>query len=336
MKGTVVRFYRARGFGFIKPDDGGKRVLAHYEDVVTDDEWPYIQAGTEVEFKLVDKNGKRKAENVTLVGGEKIPQWLPNDSDRVANDDDVFRGTIKFFDGRKGWGMIVPDDEITWEGVSTTDGVYFSRDNIITTGERKGKVLSLPRGLKVTFKVYKDKKKSLGAHELQKEDGTPLEYEERKRGGRGRKRKRGKRNKKSAKKAKVVRKTKEELLEEREIDEEENLYTGAVKFYDMEKEYGFISIEDAITFNGNTVKDAIYVLKDDIVCRSEEVGLNEGKKVVFKVYKDSKGLGACEVQNEDGSAIIFEQEDAQTEEVEEEPAAEGVVKRRRSTRITNK
>jgi len=339
MKGSVIRFYRARGFGFIKPEEGGKRVLVHYADLVTDDEWPYIKRGTEVEFELEDAKGKRKAKNVTLVGGEKIPLYLPENSDRVANDDDVFSGTIKFFDGRKGWGMIKPDEEIAWEGVTESDGVYFARPAIISTGGGKGMVLSLPPGSKVTFKVYKDKKKSLGAHELQNEEGNPIEYQVKneRRGGKGRKRKRNRKggDKKRAKKAKVV-KTKEELLEEREIDEEENLYTGSVKFYNIEKEYGFIAIEEAITFNGATAKDSIYVLKEDIVCRSEEVGLNEGKKVVFKVYKDSKGIGACEVQNEDGSPIVFEQEEPQSEEEEKEAAPQPVVKRRRSTRITKK
>merc|ERR1719499_804353 len=190
-------------------------------------------------------------------------------------------------------------------------------------------VLSLRPGTKVTFKVYKDKKKSLGAHEVQNEDGNPFEYEVRKARG-DRKRKRSSRKRGSRKKAKVPKKSKEELLEEREIDEEENLYTGAVKFYNSNKEYGFITIEEEITFNGATAKDAIYVLKEDIVCRTEEIGLNEGKKVVFKVYKDSKGIGACEVQNEDGTAIVFEQEEVQSAEEVPEEASEPEVKRRRS------
>jgi len=341
MKGTVIRFHRTRGFGFIKPKKGGKKVLVHYADIVTDDKWPFIKRGTEVEFELVEKddNGKRKAKKVTLVGGDKIPIHIPNNPDRIANDDDIYTGTIKFFERRKGWGMIIPDGKITWQELTATDAVFFARDAIDATGAAKGMVLSLRPGTKVTFKVYKDKKKRLGAHNLQNEEGKPLEYEVRKgrsRGGRKRRRRSGKGR--DRKRAKVVKKTKEELLEERVIDEEQNLYTGTVKFYSTGKEYGFISIEDEITFNGATAKDAIYVLKEDIVCRSEEVGLNEGKKVIFKVYKDSKGIGACEVQNEDGTPIVYEpEEDAQSEEQEaeeevKEPTPEPVVKPRRSSR----
>merc|ERR1711920_626242 len=109
-------------------------------------------------------------------------------------------------------------------------------------------VLNLRNGKKVTFKVYKDKK-GLGAHELQNEDGNPLEYEERKRKGKKRKRTAKKNGNKPTKKAKVVRKTKEELLEERELDEED------------------------ITFNGVTATEKVYVMKEDIICYSDEVGL---------------------------------------------------------------
>jgi len=319
MKGTVVRFYRKRGFGFIKPKGGGKQVLVHWSKLVTDDKWPYIQRGTEVKFKLVEKdeNGKRSAENVTLANGKKIPIYVPKSSDRVSNDDDVYSGVLQFFDYRKGFGMVKPEEDITWEDVTVTseDALYFSREAIMSTGAGKGMVLNLRNGKKVTFKVYKDKK-GLGAHELQNEDGNPLEYEERKRKGRKRKRTAKKNGNKPTKKAKVVRKTKEELLEERELDEEETIYTGTVKQYRADKEFGFISIDEDITFNGVTATEKVYVMKEDIICYSEEVGLKPGTSVMFKIYKDSMGLGACEVHNDDGTPITYEPE--------EEPAEESV------------
>jgi len=49
-------------------------------------------------------------------------------------------------------------------------------------------------------------------------------------------------------------------------------------------------------------------MKEDIICYSEEVGLKPDTSVMFKIYKDSMGLGACEVQNADGTPIIFEPE----------------------------
>jgi len=111
---------------------------------------------------------------------------------------------------------------------------------------------------------------------------------------------------KTAPKVVGEKKTKEELLKEREVDEEEKMYTGTVKFYRLVQNYGFISIDEEISFKGLTAKGRIYVSKDDIVCSSEEVGLDRNLKVIFKLYKDSMGIGAYDVQNEDGTPIIFE------------------------------
>jgi len=342
MKGTVVRFYRSRGFGFIKPKGGGKQVLMHWSEMVTDDKWPSIKKGTEVQFKLVEKdaNGKRSATKVTLANGKKIPIYVPENPDRIMNDDDVFSGVIKFFDYRKGFGIIKPDEEITFEGATTKDGVYFPRESIVSTGAGKGMVLNLRNGVRVTFKVYKDKK-GLGAHELQNEDGNPLEYEERKKRKGGKKRKRtGKKNgkKKPTKKAKVVKKTKEELIEEREMDEEETMYTGTVKSYQAEKEFGFISIDEEIAFNGLTASEKIYVMKEDIICYSDEVGLTPGTNVMFKIYKDSMGLGACEVHNEDGTPIIYEPEvEAETDaSAESKPVATKAKKKTAKKKVVKK
>jgi len=340
MKGTVVRFYRSRGFGFIKPAEGGKNVLVHWSNLVTDDKWPYVKRGTEVEFELVEKdeNGKRSAKEVTLVGGEKIPVF--ESSDRVSNDDDIYSGTVKFYDFRKGFGVIKPEEEITWNDVTSDDGIFFRRDAIVSTGAAKGMVLNLRRGTKVTFKVHSDKK-GLGAHELQNEEGEPLEYEPRKprKGGQKRKRtakKGGKKPKKKRKVAPTPRKTKEELLEERKIDEDENLYTGTVKSYNKEKEFGFITIDEDITFDGVTAKEKIYVMKEDIVCSSDEIGLNLETKVIFKIYKDSMGLGACEVQNEDGSPINFETEESPKPEIDEPEKEESPVKKPKTKKKTTK
>merc|ERR1719350_1328870 len=109
-------------------------------------------------------------------------------------------------------------------------------------------------------------------------------------------------------KVKTKRKSKEELIEERETDGSDNTYTGTVKYYKAKKEFGFISIDEEINFKDLSAKDKIYFMKEDITCESETIGVKKDAKVIFKVYKDSMGLGAMDIMNEDGTPIVFEDE----------------------------
>merc|ERR1712060_253281 len=255
------------------------------------------------------------------MGGEAIPVFTKPYEDREVNEDEVFVGAIKFFDGRKGFGFVEPDQEISCREVTSGDGLFFKRDSFITVNAGKGMMLKVTDGMRVSFKVYKDKK-GLGACEIQNEDQTPIEGEPRKEkqgGGRKRKRKGGDGNKKASKK---VKKTKEELIEEREIDEEETSYIGTVKYYNPEKEFGFIKITEDITFKDKTVKEKIFVMKEDIVCYADEVDLIPESEVMFKVYKDSKGLGACEVMNSDGTPLTGKVDDEPEAEMVKEPSPE--------------
>merc|ERR1712083_612522 len=49
------------------------------------------------------------------------------------------------------------------------------------------------------------------------------------------------RRKRKQKKSVTIRKTKDECIAERELDEEDNIYSGTIKF--IKKGYGFINIE---------------------------------------------------------------------------------------------
>jgi len=330
VKGTVMRFFRGRGFGFIKPEEG-KEVFVHWDDLITDDHWPFVERGTEVEFLIVEEEGKPAAKEVTLANGEKIPIFTKPYEDREVNEEETFKGAVEFFDGRKGFGFVKPDEEITWTDTASGEGLFFSRDALLATNTGKNMILRVKNGLRVSFKVYKDKK-GLGACQVQNEDETPLSCEPRKEGSRKRKR-RGDGNKKSAKKAK----TKEELIAEREIDDDENIYTGTVKYYNSDKEFGFITINEEIKFKDTMVKEKIFVMREDIVCSTDEVGLTADSEVMFKIYKDSKGLGASEVMNIDGTPIEYNAKDKEAEvEAVKEASPEAVKPKKRTARKSKK
>ncbi len=62
-KGIVKFFNTSKGFGFIKPDDGGKDVFVHANDIGGAD----LQEGTKVEFEIVDGRKGPQASNVRVV-----------------------------------------------------------------------------------------------------------------------------------------------------------------------------------------------------------------------------------------------------------------------------
>merc|ERR1712048_789839 len=98
----------------------------------------------------------------------------------------------------------------------------------------------------------------------------------------------------------------------REVNEE-TIFTGTVKFFAGKDGYGFIVPDEEVEFMGVTAtadaeaeEGGLYVAREDVVFADGSApNLNYGTKVQFQVYKSEKGLGACSVQNEDGTAYEY-------------------------------
>merc|ERR1711920_490176 len=146
-------------------------------DIVSDEQWPSLKKGMEVQFVLNKSDSKgAKAEKVKLPGGKKV-SCEPDD--REVNEETIYTGTVKFFAGQNGFGFIIPDEEIEFSGETiTTDaeteegGLYVAREDIIFA---ENSAPNLNYGTKVQFLVYKNEK-GLGACQVQNEDGTAYEY----------------------------------------------------------------------------------------------------------------------------------------------------------------
>jgi CspA family cold shock protein len=67
MRGTIIR-KRSEGYGFIKPDDGGKDVFFHATSVV-DVTFDELQEGDTVSFDIEQGDKGPAATNVTRVAG---------------------------------------------------------------------------------------------------------------------------------------------------------------------------------------------------------------------------------------------------------------------------
>ena len=64
--GTVERFMDEKGFGFIKPDSGGKDVFVHHS-AIGGSGFKSLSQGQRVEFDLVQDPKGPRAENVRTV-----------------------------------------------------------------------------------------------------------------------------------------------------------------------------------------------------------------------------------------------------------------------------
>lgn len=64
--GTVKWFNDAKGFGFIKPDDGGEDLFAHFS-AINMGGFKSLKEGQKVSFEIVDGQKGKQAGNIQTV-----------------------------------------------------------------------------------------------------------------------------------------------------------------------------------------------------------------------------------------------------------------------------
>ena len=104
----VVKFFNAhKGFGFIQQDQGGEDVFVHISAVERAG-LEGLAEGQQVKFTLVDRGGKVSASDLEAVG-DVIPVEKKEAPQRQLTGERA-TGTVKFFNGMKGFGFITRDD----------------------------------------------------------------------------------------------------------------------------------------------------------------------------------------------------------------------------------
>jgi len=192
-KGTVVKFFKRRGFGTICPEgkDATKKedlVFVHWRQIQSSDEWPSLNDGQVVEYYLGEKTNPRKpsqkifAAKVTGEGGNPVSQT----DDRVFPDrSQRFQGVVKFFDARKGFGFVKPKEDFCFDEqdfVAKKAGIYVCREDI-KTADSVDTSPSLKDKAEIEFTLYKKTDVGSGkskycAGDVTKVGGEPLTAED--------------------------------------------------------------------------------------------------------------------------------------------------------------
>mgnify|MGYP003673585590 CR=1 FL=1 len=114
--GTVKFFNAQKGFGFIVQDGGGEDVFVHISQVERAG-LKGLAEGQTLRFSLVDRGGKVSASNIQIEGdlievpaGGGASREERGGPPRRELTGEKATGTVKFFNGSKGFGFIQRDD----------------------------------------------------------------------------------------------------------------------------------------------------------------------------------------------------------------------------------
>lgn len=167
-RGTVKFFNAQKGFGFIVREDGGEDVFVHISAVEAAG-LTGLADGQPLEFTLSERNGRVSATELKIDGeplpvSERAPreprdggfERRPPMRERAApvSNGERVDGTVKFFNGTKGFGFIQRDD-------GAPDAFVH-----ISAVERAG-FANLNEGQRVSFELEEDRRGKQAAVNLQ-------------------------------------------------------------------------------------------------------------------------------------------------------------------------
>ena len=164
--GTVKWFNGQKGFGFIQPDDGGNDVFVHISAVERAG-MSSLNEGQKLAFTLTDRNGRISATDLVIEGeilepkprsfedrGPPRERGAGGGFDRTPSDGTRYEGTVKFFNGQKGFGFIQRDD-------GAPDAFVH-----ISAVERSG-LHDLAEGQRISFELEMDRRGKQAATSIQ-------------------------------------------------------------------------------------------------------------------------------------------------------------------------
>jgi len=293
--GTVSFYHKQKGFGFIDCSDrsvapNGK-VFVHWKNIESDDRFPFLVEGLDVEFSVLKVRDMRfrdiwtlRANNVTLVGGTRIS--LQDDIDAqtkrfVGGQHLRYTGRLKFFNPRRGFGYVEIHDGYDIDPSVPSDL------RVLTAEVNAGGMQPMQmQDIEVEFGIFSETGGRRGdyfVYNMTLPGGHPL--------------------------------TRDALENRTSIGS--GTFSGEVAFWNLRGNYGFIRIRPGQNLHPRVVakleemqrvaeararqrgkelskEKLLYFRRPD--CHSGFVPRG-GARVTFQVYIDDKGAGACDVHD---------------------------------------
>lgn len=180
--GTVTFYQKWRGYGFIEPTQKGliptEKVFVHWKAIESEDRFPCLTQGLEVEFGLSSHKDWQKgintlrATNVTLAGGGGIS--LQDDLDAkdktfVGGQFLRYTGTLKFFSPRHGFGYVAMDEGYDVDP-SVPSNLRVDREEVNAGGQSPSHMQGIP----VEFGIWRTEQGQYRVYNMTLPGGHPL------------------------------------------------------------------------------------------------------------------------------------------------------------------
>mmetsp|Transcript_90589 Transcript_90589/g.157237 ORF Transcript_90589/g.157237 Transcript_90589/m.157237 type:complete len:362 (+) Transcript_90589:112-1197(+) len=285
--GTVNFYAKWKGYGFIEVATPGvvpnDRLFVHWRNLQSDDRYPFLVKGLEVEFSLLKFQEKfnwknvttLRANEVTLVGGTNIAMQDDVDAQTktfVGGQHLRYTGTLKFFSPKHGFGYVVMDQGYDVDA-SVPQELRVETSEVNAGGNRPVSMQSLS----VEFGIWKTLRGSYKVYNMTLPGGHPLT---------------------------------QDALENR-ISMGSQTYHGEVAIWNWRQGWGFIRADastvlpprvsaklaqqqQAAQARGRkiTAEKMFYFRRSDV---QQGAQVKQGVQVTFQLYIDDKGAGATEV-----------------------------------------
>jgi cold shock CspA family protein len=278
-QGRVDYFDKRRGFGFIVPSTSGlvpgDKLMIHWREITSDDKWPFLNSGIEVEFsvkKILVRQGKAallRAGGVSLPGGASIAlqEEIEDKKEFIGGKAARFYGSVKWYHTTQGYGYITLDKP--QDGVSE---VKVHREEVAG-----GYAIPMHQGLQIEFGLMKNKKGNVAAFNVTLPGGGDLSRE--------------------VGEARVAT---------------GGTYTGEIDWYDYRGAQGWIvpadfeklpkDVQESVTAQaqrranktGKETMETLHFRRLDMVDHTER--FVKGTKVSFTVFMSQMGAGATTVK----------------------------------------